>query len=177
MYAPLSTTCGGSNHGSSIFIRFRYLVVNSPTQSLKLLDHFLLIVKEKPCCLDQCNVHYITSWEVQRPSYGKQWNNKPTLQRNGLEPTFRSVPFRIALHVVCVCFAWLFDADGDLALIDPRELVLERERERERKRKRKRGELGQDSKEGCKENLRLTLKPVALVPSPSLPSRYWSPWA
>ena len=94
------------------------------------------------------------------------------LQCNNLEPTLRPVPVKIALYIVCVCFTWLFDADGDLALIDPRELVLERERERERKRKRKRGELGQDSKEGCKENLRLTLKPVALVPSPSLPSRY-----
>ena len=31
MYAPLSTTCGGSNHGSPVFIRFGYLVVNSPT--------------------------------------------------------------------------------------------------------------------------------------------------
>ena len=35
---------------------------------------------------------------------------------------------------MCVCFAWLFDADGDLALIDPKEPVLERERERERER-------------------------------------------
>ena len=32
---------------------------------------------------------------------------------------------------MCVCFAWLFDADGDLALIDPKEPVLERERERD----------------------------------------------
>ena len=64
MYAPLSTTCGGSNHGSPVFIRFEYLVVNSPTHSLKSLDHFLLIVKDKSCCLDQRNVHYITSWEV-----------------------------------------------------------------------------------------------------------------
>ena len=37
------------------------------------------------------------------------------LQRNDLEPTLRSVPVKIALHV---------DADGDLALIDPREPVL-----------------------------------------------------
>ena len=37
---------------------------------------------------------------------------------------------KIALHVVCVCFAWLFDANGDLALIDPKEPVLEREREK-----------------------------------------------
>ena len=43
-----------------------------------------------------------------------------TLQRNDLEPTLRLV-LEIALHVVCVCFAWLFDANGDLALIDPRE--------------------------------------------------------
>ena len=64
MYAPLSTTGGGSNHGSSVFIRFRYPVVNSPTHSLKSLDDFLLTVKDKPCRLDQCNVHYITSWEV-----------------------------------------------------------------------------------------------------------------
>ena len=64
MYAPLSTTCGGGNHGSSVFIRFGYLVVNSPTYSLKSLDHFLLTVKDKPCHLDRRNVHYITSWEV-----------------------------------------------------------------------------------------------------------------
>ena len=51
---------------------------------------------------------------------------------------------------MCVCFAWLVDVDGDLALIDPRKPILERERERE--------EFGQDSKEGCKENPRLTLK-------------------
>ena len=56
--------CGGSNHGSPVFIRFRYPVANSPTHSLKSLDHFLLTVKDKPCRLDQCNVHYITSWEV-----------------------------------------------------------------------------------------------------------------
>ena len=29
MYAPLSTTFGGSNHGLLVFIRFGYLVVNS----------------------------------------------------------------------------------------------------------------------------------------------------
>ena len=29
---------------------------------------------------------------------------------------------------MCVCFAWLFDADGDLALTDPKEPVLKRER-------------------------------------------------
>ena len=51
MYAPFSTTCGGSNS-------------YSPTHSLKSLDHFLLTVKDKPCHLDQRNVHYITSWEV-----------------------------------------------------------------------------------------------------------------
>ena len=36
---------------------------------------------------------------------------------------------------MCVCFAWLFDADDDLALIDPRKPVLERERERKREKK------------------------------------------
>ena len=99
---PLSTTCGGSSHGSPVFIRFRYPVANSPTHNLKSLDHFLLIVRNKPCCSDQRNVHYITSWEVQCPSYGKQSNNKPTPQHNDLEPTFRSVPVKIALHVVCL---------------------------------------------------------------------------
>ena len=34
------------------------------------------------------------------------------------------------MHVVCVGFAWLFDADGDLALIDTKKPVLERERAR-----------------------------------------------
>ena len=64
--------CSGSNHGSPVFIRFRYLVANSPTHSLKSLDHFLLIVTNKPCHLDQRNFHYITSWVVYRPSYKKQ---------------------------------------------------------------------------------------------------------
>ena len=64
MYAPLSTICGGSNRGSPVFIRFGYLVANSPTHSLKSLNHFLLTVKDKPCRLDQHNVSYITSWEV-----------------------------------------------------------------------------------------------------------------
>ena len=68
---------------------------------------------------------------------------------------------------MCVCFSLLFDVDGDLALIDPREPVVERKRER-----RKRGEFGQDLKEGCKEDLRLTLKLVTPVPSLS---RYRSP--
>ena len=161
MYAPLSTTSGGSNHGSPVFNRFRYSMVNSPTHSLKSLDHFLLTVKDKPCHLDQRNVHYITSWEVWRPSYGKQWNNKPTLQRNGLEPTLRSVLVRIALHVVCVCFGWLIDADGDLALINLTKPVI-------------RGEFGQDLKEVSKEKLSLTFKQVAPVPNLSLPLRYWS---
>ena len=51
------------------------------------------------------------------------------------------------------------DVDGVLALINPTFPVI-------------RGESGQDLKEGYKENLRLTLKIVALVPSPSLPLRY-----
>ena len=38
---------------------------------------------------------------------------------------------------MCVCFAWLFDADDDQALIDPREPVLERERERKREKKQR----------------------------------------
>ena len=63
MYAPFSTICG-SNHGSPVFIRFRYPMVSSPTNSLKSLDHFLLTVKDKPCHLDQRNVHYITSWKA-----------------------------------------------------------------------------------------------------------------
>ena len=74
---------------------------------------------------------------------------------------------------MCFVLAWLFDANGDLALMDPKEHVLEKDRKKERKSKR--GGFGQDSKEGYKENLRLTLKLVAPVPSPSfpsLPSRY-----
>ena len=53
----------------------------------------------------------------------------------------------------------MIDVVGDLALINPTKLVI-------------RGEFGQDLKEGYKENLRLTLKLVALVPSPSLPLWY-----
>ena len=56
-------------------------------------------------------------------------------------------------------FGWLIDVDGDLALIDSTKPFL-------------RGEFGQDPKEGFKENPRLTLKLVAPVPNPSLPSQY-----
>ena len=49
----------------------------------------------------------------------------------------------------------LIDVDGDLALINPTKPIL-----------REKGEFGQDLKEGFKENPRLTLKLVALVPSP-----------
>ena len=56
-------------------------------------------------------------------------------------------------------FVWLIDVDGDVALINPAEPFLM-------------GEFGQDPKEGFRENPRPTLMLVALVPSPSLPSRY-----
>ena len=61
---PFQQFCGGSNHGSHVFIRFGYLVANSPTHSPKSLDHFLLIVMDKPCRSNQRSVHYITIWEV-----------------------------------------------------------------------------------------------------------------
>ena len=51
------------------------------------------------------------------------------------------------------------DVDRVLALINPTKPVI-------------RGEFGYDLKEGCKENLRPTLKPITPVPSPSLPLRY-----
>ena len=41
-----------------------HLMANSPTHSLKSLNHFQLTVKDKPCRSNQHNVHYITSWEV-----------------------------------------------------------------------------------------------------------------
>ena len=55
---------GGSNYGSPVFIRFGYPMANSPTHSSNSPNHFLLTIKDKPCHLDQRNVHYITSWEV-----------------------------------------------------------------------------------------------------------------
>ena len=55
---------------------------------------------------------------------------------------------------MCVCLGWLIDVDGDLALINPTRPIIK-------------GEFGQDPKEGCKENLRPTLKQVAPIPSPS----------
>ena len=61
---PFQQLVGGSNHGSPVFIRFGYPVANSPTHSLKSLDHFLLTVRDKPCCSNQRIVHYITSWDV-----------------------------------------------------------------------------------------------------------------
>ena len=51
------------------------------------------------------------------------------------------------------------DVDGVLALINPTKPVI-------------RGESSQDLKEGCKENLSLTLKLVAPIPSLSLPSQF-----
>ena len=51
------------------------------------------------------------------------------------------------------------DVDGVLALINPTKPVI-------------RGESSQDLKEGYKENLSSTLKPVAPIPSTSLPSQY-----
>ena len=65
MHEPISKS-GGSNHGSPVFLRFGYPMVNLPTHSLKSLDHFLLTTKNKPCRLDQRNVHYVSSWEVCR---------------------------------------------------------------------------------------------------------------
>ena len=53
------------------------------------------------------------------------------------------------------------DVDGVLALINPTKPVV-------------RGKSGQDLKEGYKENLSLTLKPVAPIPCLSLPSQYRS---
>ena len=50
----------------------------------------------------------------------------------------------------------MIDVDGDLALINPTKLVI-------------REEFGEDPKEGCKENRRPTLKPVALVSKPITP--------
>ena len=47
---------------------------------------------------------------------------------------------------VYVCFAWLVDVDGDLALIDPGKPVLERERER-RVWSRLEGKLQRESKD------------------------------
>ena len=47
---------------------------------------------------------------------------------------------------MCVCFAWLVDVDGDLALIDPGKPVLERERER-RVWSRLEGKLQRESKD------------------------------
>ena len=51
------------------------------------------------------------------------------------------------------------DVDGVLVLINPTKPII-------------RGKSGQDLKEGYKENLSPTFKPVALVPSLSLPSQY-----
>ena len=51
------------------------------------------------------------------------------------------------------------DTDGVLVLINLTKPVI-------------RGKSGQDLKEGYKENLSPTLKPVALIPSLSLPSQY-----
>ena len=63
MHEPISKS-SGSNYGSPVFIDFGYPVVNSPTHGPESLDHFLLTEKDKPCRLDQHNVHYVTSWEV-----------------------------------------------------------------------------------------------------------------
>ena len=51
------------------------------------------------------------------------------------------------------------DVVGVLTLINPTKPII-------------RGESSQDLKEGYKENLILTLKPIAPIPSPSLLSQY-----
>ena len=48
----------------------------------------------------------------------------------------------------------MIDIDGDLVLIEPTKLFLK-------------GEFGQNQREDSKENLRLTLKLVVPIPSPS----------
>ena len=55
---------------------------------------------------------------------GNNETTKPTLQHNDLEPTLRLVLVKIALHVVCVCFDWLMDVDGVLALINLTKPVI-----------------------------------------------------
>ena len=74
MHEPISKF-GDSNHGSPVFLRFGYPVVNSLTHSPKSLDHFLLTENDKPFCLDQCNVHYVTSGGCNVLTMG---NNKTT---------------------------------------------------------------------------------------------------
>ena len=66
-------------------------MVKPPTYSPKSLDYFLLTKKDRPRYLDQRNVNYITSWEVWHPSYGKQYNNKTTLECDDLEPILRPI--------------------------------------------------------------------------------------
>ena len=53
---------------------------------------------------------------------------------------------------MCVCFAWLFDADDDLALIDLREPVLERGKE---------GEIKQDGRIWSRSEGKLQREPKA----------------
>ena len=154
--APLSTTCDGSNYGSSIFIWFEYPMANSLTHSLESLYHFLLTVKDRPCYLDQRNVIILQVGRCNILAMGK-WKNKPTLQHNDLEPTPRPIHVKVALHVVCVCLVHDL-VDGDLVLINPAKPVIK-------------GEFGQDLKEGSNSKPStpiMVLKPVSIEDTPLL---------
>ena len=101
MYAPISTSCG-SNHGSLVFIRFRYPVVNSPTHSPKSLDHFLLI--------DHAiwtNVMFITL-QVGRCNVLVMGNNKTTNQPYNVMTSNLSLgQSMLKLHCILCVFVWL----------------------------------------------------------------------
>ena len=76
MYEPISVY-GSSNYGSPVFIRFRYPVANSPTHSPKLLDHFLLTIKDRPVWTNviitlqvgRCNVLVMGNNKTTKPPY------------------------------------------------------------------------------------------------------------
>ena len=56
---PFQQFCGGSNHGSPVFIRFGYPVANSPTHSLKSRS-FPVDCNGQTMLfeLTQCSLHY-----------------------------------------------------------------------------------------------------------------------
>ena len=67
---------------------------------------------------------------------------------------------------MCVCFAWLFDADDDLALIDLREPVLERGKE---------GEIKQDGRIWSRSEGKLQREPKADTQASSSSSKPITP--
>ena len=125
LHVPISTY-GGSNHGSPVFIWFRYPMVNSPTHSPKSLDHFLLTTKDRPSVwtkivsitlqVGRCNVLGMGNNETTNSTYNVMTSNlslgQSMLKLHCIlcvfdhclshgEPKFNTWAYHNCLNVVC----------------------------------------------------------------------------